>query len=79
MKLLNKNSHIKEAKRIYKEKYASIGSVNILIREKENLEKVISSESNSEQLLVDEVLFSLISSRIDALKNKENSVFDYIY
>jgi len=68
MKLLG-NSIKKEAKRTFKEKYGDIKDVNILIKEKEQLERVLSGKSLSDTLVEQEV-FAMLSSKIDNLKNK---------
>jgi len=68
MKLLG-SSIKKEAKRTFKEKYGDIKDVNILIKEKEQLERVLSGKSLSDTLVEQEV-FAMLSSKIDNLKNK---------
>lgn len=68
MKLLG-GSIKKEAKRTFKEKYGDIKDVNILIKEKEQLERVLSGKSLSDTL-VEQEIFAMLSSKIDNLKNK---------
>lgn len=68
MKLLG-SSIKKEAKRTFKDKYGDIKDVNILIKEKEQLERVLSGKSLSDTLVEQEV-FAMLSSKIDNLKNK---------
>lgn len=59
----------REAKKIFKENFASCADVRILINEKERLEKKINEDYSS----VDYQLFLLLTERIDVMKFKERN------